>query len=60
VARIADYAPIMQRPDFRLLALRSPGSGQAQPVALGLLSWFERMAAVAGRVLVLPHSGAEP
>jgi hypothetical protein len=29
---VADYARIMQRPDLRLLALRSPGSGQTQPV----------------------------
>jgi hypothetical protein len=49
----ADYALIMRRPGLGLLAFRSPGSGLALPVTLGLLAWFGRMVAVAGRVLLL-------
>ena len=55
IAPNADYALMVQRPGLRLLALRSPGSGLALPVILGLLSRFGPMVAVAGRVLLMPH-----
>ena len=58
ITPIADFAVMMHRPGLRLLALRSPGSGLALPVILGLLCRFGPMLAVAGRVLLMPHCRA--